>query len=142
MGYKVCKYYCMLLKWLSISLHFRSSQLVLLLHFLIKEQFTYQHHDISITINKGRHVSRSKIAVRIHRESDMKLTALSCVFVVFEGLLSVCNTELSPSYYDETCPNVYDIVYGVVEKAAEIDPRIGASLLRLHFHDCFVQVML
>ncbi|XVE68529.1 hypothetical protein DITRI_Ditri09bG0075300 [Diplodiscus trichospermus] len=46
--------------------------------------------------------------------------------------------ELSPSFYDETCPEVSSIIRGIIENASLFDPRIGASLLRLHFHDCFV----
>ncbi|XVE68564.1 hypothetical protein DITRI_Ditri09bG0078200 [Diplodiscus trichospermus] len=46
--------------------------------------------------------------------------------------------ELSPSFYDETCPEVFSIIRGIIQDASLFDPRIGASLLRLHFHDCFV----
>ncbi|XP_054824983.1 peroxidase 20 isoform X2 [Prosopis cineraria] len=41
-------------------------------------------------------------------------------------------------YYKETCPLAEDIVRHNVEVAAYKDPRLAASLLRLHFHDCFV----
>uniref|UniRef100_A0A7N0TXP0 Peroxidase n=1 Tax=Kalanchoe fedtschenkoi TaxID=63787 RepID=A0A7N0TXP0_KALFE len=46
---------------------------------------------------------------------------------------------LSPHYYEATCPQVYDIVLSVLEKAIAAEPRVAASLLRLHFHDCFAQ---
>ena len=48
--------------------------------------------------------------------------------------------ELSPGYYDASCPHVYDTVRRVIQEARTADPRILASLLRLHFHDCFVNV--
>ncbi|XVF04568.1 hypothetical protein REPUB_Repub05bG0095200 [Reevesia pubescens] len=57
--------------------------------------------------------------------------------VLLEGSLS--NAQLSPAFYDETCPNVTTIVRNILENASLSDPRIGASLIRLHFHDCFVQ---
>ncbi|KAG7011525.1 Peroxidase 20 [Cucurbita argyrosperma subsp. argyrosperma] len=41
-------------------------------------------------------------------------------------------------YYKETCPFVEDIIRRQVEIAVLKDPRMAASLLRLHFHDCFV----
>ncbi|CAI9095469.1 OLC1v1031425C3 [Oldenlandia corymbosa var. corymbosa] len=41
-------------------------------------------------------------------------------------------------YYKETCPHAEDIVRRIVEIAVLKDPRMAASLLRLHFHDCFV----
>jgi len=47
---------------------------------------------------------------------------------------------LSPQFYQFSCPQANDIVMSVLEKAIAKDIRIAASLLRLHFHDCFVQV--
>ncbi|GMI89266.1 hypothetical protein like AT5G06730 [Hibiscus trionum] len=47
--------------------------------------------------------------------------------------------QLSPTFYDQTCPNVTNIIRGILLNAAIDDPRITASLVRLHFHDCFVQ---
>lgn len=43
-------------------------------------------------------------------------------------------------YYKETCPLAEEIVSRNVEIAVLKDPRMAASLLRLHFHDCFVMV--
>ncbi|MED6119419.1 hypothetical protein PIB30_011784 [Stylosanthes scabra] len=48
------------------------------------------------------------------------------------------NAQLSPDYYSTTCPNLRAIVRRVIVNAAQSNPRIFASLLRLHFHDCFV----
>ncbi|OMO73107.1 Plant peroxidase [Corchorus capsularis] len=57
--------------------------------------------------------------------------------VLLEGSLS--NGQLSPTFYDQTCPNVTNIIRQVLVNATLSDPRIGASLIRLYFHDCFVQ---
>ncbi|KAK9943717.1 hypothetical protein M0R45_009318 [Rubus argutus] len=38
----------------------------------------------------------------------------------------------------ENLKNVSSIVHGVIEEALQTDPRIAASLIGLHFHDCFV----
>uniref|UniRef100_A0ACD5TXC6 Uncharacterized protein n=1 Tax=Avena sativa TaxID=4498 RepID=A0ACD5TXC6_AVESA len=46
---------------------------------------------------------------------------------------------LCVDYYDCTCPDAYKIVQGVLVEAHKSDTRIFASLIRLHFHDCFVQ---
>ncbi|KAK9670165.1 hypothetical protein RND81_13G182600 [Saponaria officinalis] len=46
---------------------------------------------------------------------------------------------LYPQYYEHSCPHVQDIVKSVVSKAVSREPRMAASLLRLHFHDCFVK---
>ncbi|XP_050278544.1 peroxidase 15-like isoform X1 [Quercus robur] len=63
------------------------------------------------------------------------LIGLLCV-VLLGGSLS--HGQLSPTFYDTTCPNVSNIVRGIIEEALTTDARIGASLIRLHFHDCFV----
>ncbi|MCD9645017.1 hypothetical protein HAX54_033659 [Datura stramonium] len=46
--------------------------------------------------------------------------------------------QLNSSFYLYKCPNVSNIVRSVIQKALKSDARIGASLIRLHFHDCFV----
>ncbi|XP_028777110.1 peroxidase 10-like [Neltuma alba] len=45
---------------------------------------------------------------------------------------------LDYSFYDITCPNLLTIVHSAVWSAINKDPRMAASLLRLHFHDCIV----
>ncbi|KAJ6316615.1 hypothetical protein OIU78_019823 [Salix suchowensis] len=53
-------------------------------------------------------------------------------------ILPPSNAQLNSTFYATTCPNVSSIVSNVVQQAFQSDPRIGASLIRLHFHDCFV----
>ena len=48
--------------------------------------------------------------------------------------------ELSMGYYGMTCPFAEYIVRNVVGEALMKDPTLAGSLLRLHFHDCFVRV--
>ncbi|KAH9626487.1 hypothetical protein KSS87_020189 [Heliosperma pusillum] len=45
----------------------------------------------------------------------------------------------TPNFYDNSCPQVNDVVMSVLDNAIAQDPRMAASLLRLHFHDCFVK---
>ncbi|XP_020537192.1 peroxidase 10 [Jatropha curcas] len=57
-----------------------------------------------------------------------------CLFSLFPFVFS----QLDYKFYDYSCPNLTRIVrYGVWSAMAN-DTRMAASLLRLHFHDCFV----
>ena len=48
---------------------------------------------------------------------------------------------LSPRFYERSCPSVFRIVRDGVRSAVKSDARMAASLLRLHFHDCFINVL-
>ncbi|KAI3994226.1 hypothetical protein MKX01_012483 [Papaver californicum] len=54
--------------------------------------------------------------------------------------ISTTSAQLSPSFYSSSCPNVLFTIQNAVLNAISNEPRMGASLLRLHFHDCFVNV--
>ncbi|KAG2380583.1 hypothetical protein LR48_Vigan11g091600 [Vigna angularis] len=56
----------------------------------------------------------------------------------FAAVVSTAFSSLSPNYYDYSCPNALSTIRSVVEAAVQREQRMGASLLRLHFHDCFV----
>ncbi|KAF8703599.1 hypothetical protein HU200_032418 [Digitaria exilis] len=47
--------------------------------------------------------------------------------------------QLSPSFYAQSCPGVELAVRDVVRSASLLDPSIPGKLLRLVFHDCFVE---
>ncbi|KAF1882172.1 hypothetical protein Lal_00038816 [Lupinus albus] len=63
---------------------------------------------------------------------------VAALLVIFVGFPLSSNAELDPSFYKDTCPNVSSIVREVIKNVSKSDPRIFASLIRLHFHDCFV----
>ncbi|KAJ3708433.1 hypothetical protein LUZ61_012138 [Rhynchospora tenuis] len=46
---------------------------------------------------------------------------------------------LYPQFYDKSCPKAKEIVQSIVAQAVAREARMAASLLRLHFHDCFVK---
>ncbi|KAK2388140.1 peroxidase P7 [Trifolium repens] len=46
--------------------------------------------------------------------------------------------KLSTDFYHCSCPELLSIVNKGIISAIKKETRIGASLLRLHFHDCFV----
>ncbi|RRT40826.1 hypothetical protein B296_00058263 [Ensete ventricosum] len=48
-------------------------------------------------------------------------------------------SQLSLGYYSKTCPTAEEIVRTEMECAVKANPRNAAFIIRLHFHDCFVQ---
>ncbi|KAL1556550.1 peroxidase [Salvia divinorum] len=50
-----------------------------------------------------------------------------------------CQAQLSTTFYDATCPNASTIIRNSIRRAISAERRMAASLIRLHFHDCFVQ---
>ncbi|RLN13219.1 peroxidase P7-like [Panicum miliaceum] len=65
-------------------------------------------------------------------------TLTQCLLAV--SLLSLgAHAQLSTTFYASSCPNLQSIVRAAMTQAVSNERRIGASLLRLFFHDCFVQ---
>ncbi|KAF7803686.1 peroxidase 43 [Senna tora] len=66
-------------------------------------------------------------------------------FVMVGGLIFTmlmmmsCKGQLQVGFYSQTCPHAESIVRSVVADALRSDPTMPAVLLRLHFHDCFVE---
>ncbi|KAK4441261.1 Peroxidase 72 [Sesamum alatum] len=69
-------------------------------------------------------------------------TLLACAAVCFylnsDGAGSGAG-HLDPQFYSRSCPRAQQIVRSNVAKAVAKEARMGASLVRLHFHDCFVK---
>uniref|UniRef100_A0A1D1ZII3 Peroxidase n=1 Tax=Anthurium amnicola TaxID=1678845 RepID=A0A1D1ZII3_9ARAE len=57
--------------------------------------------------------------------------------MISESRLNV--DALAMDYYAVSCPIAEIIVMGTVNQALSKDPTLSAGLLRMHFHDCFVQ---
>ena len=72
----------------------------------------------------------------------MASAAASCLAVgllVVAALSSAATAQLSSTFYATSCPNALSTIKSGVNAAVAQEARMGASLLRLHFHDCFVQ---
>ncbi|XP_023922714.1 cationic peroxidase 1 [Quercus suber] len=59
-------------------------------------------------------------------------------FLLFSFLVGMVSAHLSSTFYATSCPNSLSTIKSAVDSAVSSEPRMGASLLRLHFHDCFV----
>ncbi|XP_058074461.1 peroxidase 25 [Magnolia sinica] len=64
---------------------------------------------------------------------------LLAVGILFMCLSAQAQGGLKTGFYSSTCPNAETTVRSTVEAYFKRDPTIAPGLLRLHFHDCFVQ---
>ncbi|KAL0286900.1 UNVERIFIED_CONTAM: Peroxidase N [Sesamum calycinum] len=60
------------------------------------------------------------------------------VLSIFVLLCGVVRSQLTVDFYSTSCPNLLTVVRREVKNAIRNEMRMAASLLRLHFHDCFV----
>ncbi|EOY01183.1 Lignin-forming anionic peroxidase [Theobroma cacao] len=74
--------------------------------------------------------------------NSLSLVARRAAVVVILLLLMSdcqCRAQLSSTFYDKTCPNALRTIRTAIRTAIARERRMAASLIRLHFHDCFVQ---
>ncbi|KAL3727467.1 hypothetical protein ACJRO7_032229 [Eucalyptus globulus] len=71
------------------------------------------------------------------------MTARKVHLVLSLSLLLVvaCNADgkLRKNFYKKSCPQAEKLVRDITWSKAQSDPTLGAKLLRMHYHDCFVQ---
>jgi hypothetical protein len=70
---------------------------------------------------------------------------LCALVAVQAALLAAPSAEasgLKVGYYNKKCKGVEAVIKGHIIRAMKKNPRVGAALVRLVFHDCFVRVCL
>ncbi|KAK8605875.1 hypothetical protein V6N13_102643 [Hibiscus sabdariffa] len=63
--------------------------------------------------------------------------AVAAMFAMAAALAHAQGTRLG--FYARTCPRAESIVRSTVQSHFRSNPAIAPGLLRMHFHDCFVQ---
>lgn len=72
-----------------------------------------------------------------HRPASSAFTVPNfCLSFLF--LVGIVSAQLSSTFYNQSCPNALSTIKSGVDAAVKQEARMGASLLRVHFHDCFV----
>ncbi|KAI3469205.1 hypothetical protein Pfo_025868, partial [Paulownia fortunei] len=69
---------------------------------------------------------------------NMDLKILAVIFLLVFSFHAEAG-GLSYNFYDQSCPQLEDIVRAGVQSVSLTDPTTPAALLRLMFHDCQVQ---
>ncbi|KAL6630648.1 hypothetical protein ACP70R_028499 [Stipagrostis hirtigluma subsp. patula] len=73
------------------------------------------------------------------RQPNWRSLCFALGLLVLMALAGASSAQLSTGFYSRSCPGVYDAVKSVMQSAIAREKRMGASILRLFFHDCFVQ---
>lgn len=89
--------------------------------------------NISLYVNRSQRLKKEKMGVYLGNY---------CFVMIIVLVLGaeVRSQSLKNGYYSTSCPKAESIVRSTVESHFDSDPTISPGLLRLHFHDCFVQV--
>ncbi|CAM8920046.1 unnamed protein product [Rhodiola kirilowii] len=66
-------------------------------------------------------------------------TLLRAFFILLGGFQLGLVNSLSMNYYLMSCPILEPIVKNTVSQALRSGPTLAAGLVRMHFHDCFIQ---
>ncbi|KAI3770261.1 hypothetical protein L6452_01388 [Arctium lappa] len=61
------------------------------------------------------------------------------MIIICEFMIGFSKAQLRIGFYNKVCPNAESIVGGFVRDATKSNTHIPAIMLRLHFHDCFVE---
>ena len=63
-----------------------------------------------------------------------------CLIFFVLAILGSVQGQLKMGFYSRSCPKAEKIIQDYVNQHIPRVPSLGAALIRMHFHDCFVRV--
>ena len=98
------------------------------------------HYTVFLAISGAGVSAFGKSTAMLPSWSSSSLPALAPLILFALLACTAHGDHLSVSYYDKTCPSVQDIVQSVLASKVAADQAMAPAVLRLFFHDCFVNV--
>ncbi|PNT70977.1 hypothetical protein BRADI_2g20820v3 [Brachypodium distachyon] len=93
------------------------------------------------------HASRYSSLVVVLMSRKPRLLLVACLVLLIGAALPKGSRAEEPGgaaglrfgFYNATCPAAEDVVFAEMHAILREDPTLAPSLLRMHYHDCFVQ---
>ncbi|KAL5984628.1 hypothetical protein ACLOJK_041248 [Asimina triloba] len=110
-----------------------------LLHCASMHSIPRKLQKIEIIEEKDLEAATAHQAIEYHYCRCHAFACFLATIFFFSTWTMPCQAQLSPTFYNNTCPNALATIRTAVRAAIARERRMTASLIRLHFHDCFVQ---
>ncbi|KAL2328331.1 hypothetical protein Fmac_021758 [Flemingia macrophylla] len=102
---------------------------------LLSRDNQYHENDSSASQQSMFHYLAVKLSAEMGSQGYLKVL----IICLIAALLGSTQAQLQLGFYAKSCPKAEQIISKYVVEHIHHVPSLAAPLLRLHFHDCFVQ---